>query len=118
MLAVLARLLGQYLRIPLSRVYTSSILRISLVAGGTKTLPFLCRSLPLCSSVMGRGGVNLALVGGGGCCLITILIAVLVGVSVKSLDSNDVGLDYDTFGMTLGGTLYSGGTFFLGLAHV
>ncbi len=66
---------------------------------------------------MGRGGINLSLVAGGGCCLIIILVAVLVGVSVKSLDSNDVGLDYDSFSMQLGEKLFTGGTFFLGLAH-
>jgi hypothetical protein len=38
-------------------------------------------------------------------------------VSVKSLETNEVGLDYDGFNMQLNSKLYEGGTYFLGLAH-
>lgn len=38
-------------------------------------------------------------------------------VSFKSLEANEVGLDYDTFSQQINDRLYSGGTYFLGLAH-
>lgn len=69
----------------------------------------------------GRGGCDsssaLLIGGGGGCCVVIIVAAVLIGVSVKTLDSNEIGLDYDGFNMQVNSKLYTGGTYFLGLAH-
>lgn len=67
---------------------------------------------------MGAGrGSGLAIGGGCACIGIIVLVATLIGVSVKTLDTNEIGIDYDGFGMTVNSKLYTGGTYFLGLAH-
>lgn len=54
------------------------------------------------------GGDNLFYYGGGACCFVSILTAILVGISFKSLDTNEFGLDYDSFSQTIGSTLCVG----------
>jgi len=46
-----------------------------------------------------------------------ITAIVLIAVSVKSIDANEVGLAVDGFSQNIGTKLYSGGTYFLGPAY-
>lgn len=60
----------------------------------------------------GRGPVAVTLC--CGCAAILITAIVLIAVSVKSLDANEVGLAIDGFSQNINTKLYTGGTYFLG----
>lgn len=67
---------------------------------------------------MGLGGASKLVVAGiCGCIALVILTIVLIAISVKSIETNEVGLALDGFSQSISTKLYTGGTYFLGPAY-